>query len=68
MSRAANRPRYWEPICPAPFEVFVIEGKGQEWQKLGATFFEEEAMAVVANFRASGAEVRYRRYLPGESE
>lgn len=58
---------YWEPICPRPFEIFVLEGRSEKkakWMKLAASFFSEEMEAMAREFRDTGRMVRVRKYLP----
>ncbi len=65
--KAPKEPMLWDSICPTPFEVFVIEGQSDgkpDWYKLGATFFGEEAAAIVDHFTSQGRKCRYRKYIP----
>ena len=58
---------YWEPICPTPFEIFVLEGRSEKkakWMKLGASFFREEMEAIAREFKETGRTSRVRKYIP----
>ena len=56
---------YWEPICPDPNEIFVIEGYAKrKWFKLGASFFPEDAAVIVRELAAKGKKARSRKYIP----